>query len=82
VASDPATNIDAPIFNPRQHPWQEHFAWDVERLRIVGLTPIGRATLSLLDMNDERHGERILHIRRRDLADGYHPPPGDPVQSA
>lgn len=43
------------------------------------MTPTGRATLALLDFNDERHGGHIQRIRERDLADGYHPPAGDPV---
>ena len=38
-----------PLFHPRQHRWSEHFAW--EGTIIVGLTPIGRATVELLAMN-------------------------------
>jgi hypothetical protein len=40
----------APLFHPRQHRWAEHFAWD--GTVIVGLTPIGRATVELLAMNN------------------------------
>ncbi len=40
-----------PLFNPRTQAWDEHFA--LSRGRIVGLTPIGRGTVRLLDMNDE-----------------------------
>jgi hypothetical protein len=36
----------------------------------------------LLDMNDARHEGMRIHIRQRDGADGYHPPPEDPVLSA
>jgi len=38
-----------PLFHPRQHRWSEHFAW--EGTVIVGHTPIGRATVQLLAMN-------------------------------
>jgi hypothetical protein len=40
-----------PLFNPRTQSWQEHFALD--DIMIVGLTPIGRATVRLLHMNAE-----------------------------
>ncbi|HET7499921.1 MAG TPA: HNH endonuclease signature motif containing protein [Kofleriaceae bacterium] len=32
------------MFNPRQQTWVEHFEWTLEGDRIVGRTPIGRAT--------------------------------------
>jgi hypothetical protein len=37
------------LFNPRQDRWEEHF--NVNGLIIVGLTPKGRATVWLLQMN-------------------------------
>ena len=40
-----------PLFNPRNQIWREHFHFDADR--VVGLTPIGRGTVRLLDMNDE-----------------------------
>ena len=60
-APDPESGHKAPLFNPRADHWNDHFAWDATRTRVVGLTPAGRATVSLLDFNDERHGG---HIRR------------------
>jgi hypothetical protein len=80
-AEDPVTGRIVPLFNPRLDRWADHFAWHVDRIRIVGLTPTGRATLVLLDMNDEWHGGAALRIRQRDLLDGYHPPPGDPIST-
>jgi hypothetical protein len=38
-----------PLFHPRRDRWSEHFAWN--DLVLVGLTPIGRATVELLAMN-------------------------------
>ena len=78
---DAETGMAAPIFNPRQEIWADHFAWDATRMRIVGRTPTGRATIDLLDLNDNRHESAVLRIRQRDVADGRHPPPEDPVLS-
>ena|SRR6266516_3820290 len=38
-----------PLFNPRQNTWSEHFILD--DASIIGLTPIGRATVVLLKLN-------------------------------
>lgn len=76
---DPVTSEAVAIFNPRQDRWADHFAWDSDRIRIVGLTSKGRATIALLDLNDEIHGEAALRVGQRDLLDGYHPPPDDPI---
>jgi hypothetical protein len=46
---DPATGEIVLLFNPRQEPWQDHFSKDGPQ--IVGLTPTGRATVRLLQMN-------------------------------
>lgn len=78
---DPATNKVTPLFNPRHDSWAEHFAWDAERIHIIGQTPTGRATVEMLDLNDARHDGAVLRVRRRDASDGYHPPPGDPILS-
>ena len=47
---DPITNQIVPLFNPRLNHWQEHFR--LEGAHIRALTPIGRATLQLLQFND------------------------------
>lgn len=80
-AQDPDTGEMIPVFNPRREQWSSHFAWDGESLRIIGMTPTGRATVVLLDLNDDRRDALILRIRQRDKSDGYHPPPEDPVLS-
>jgi 5-methylcytosine-specific restriction endonuclease McrA len=46
---DPQSNQITPLFHPRRESWQQHFAWD--RLRIVGLTAVGRATVRVLEFN-------------------------------
>jgi hypothetical protein len=50
AAFDPTTGALAVLFNPRSDAWEEHFV--VDEFLIVGLTPIGRATAALLNMND------------------------------
>ncbi len=47
------------LFNPRLDRWDEHFV--IDGARIVGLTPIGQVTVTLLRFNeDERLLERLL----------------------
>ena len=46
---DPDTGELTPLFNPRSDAWSEHFAWDGVWLR--GKTAIGRATVTVLDIN-------------------------------
>ncbi len=48
---DPLTNASVPLFNPRSQIWGEHFMWRDDATRIEGLTPTGRATVELLQMN-------------------------------
>jgi hypothetical protein len=40
-----------PLFHPRNQTWSDHFAFD--GALVSGLTPVGRGTVRLLDMNDE-----------------------------
>src|SRR5262249_50484387 len=61
-AIDSATGAITPLFNPRAHVWQEHFA--LAETQIVGLTSVGRATVTLLQFNEPR---RV--IQRRVLID-------------
>jgi hypothetical protein len=53
---DPETDAMQPLFNPRTQDWNEHFEWDVGLLK--GLTPIGRATLQVLNINEPL---RVMH---------------------
>jgi hypothetical protein len=58
---DPATNMDTPLFNPRTQSWDQHFGWADDHQTIIGLTPIGRATVTALGMNGSlRREARIL----------------------
>lgn len=46
---DPDSGAVVPLFHPRKNSWGDHFSLSQDR--IVGLTPIGRATVWLLQMN-------------------------------
>lgn len=50
--ADPLTGATVPLFHPRQARWREHFDWD--EFEIIGLTPIGRATVTALKFNEPR----------------------------
>ena len=52
---DPDSNAIVPLFNPREDTWGDHFA--VRGGRLTGLTPKGRATVRLLNMNAPRRVE-------------------------
>jgi hypothetical protein len=54
---DPETEAFSFLFNPRIQQWSSHFA--LEQLALIGLTPEGRTTVKLLQMNsNERRSER------------------------
>jgi hypothetical protein len=46
---DPDTGSLVPLFHPRQERWEAHFA--LRETHIVGLTPTGRTTVRVLQMN-------------------------------
>ncbi|HKI33505.1 MAG TPA: HNH endonuclease signature motif containing protein [Gemmataceae bacterium] len=52
-----------PLFHPRQHDWTEHF--QLQGATIIGLTPIGRATVRVLNMNDPLRVEVRADVLRR-----------------
>jgi hypothetical protein len=49
VAPDSGSLVE--LFNPRNHRWEQHFAMDGPE--VVGISEIGRATVQLLDMNED-----------------------------
>jgi hypothetical protein len=48
---DPVTMQLTELFNPRRHVWADHFTW--KKLHVVGVTAIGRTTVSVLRLNDD-----------------------------
>jgi hypothetical protein len=70
-AIDPDTGMMVPLFNPRLDSWFEHFRWTDDGLRIVGLTPVGRATVAALRLSDDPDA---LEVRSYWVLAGWHPP--------
>ena len=52
TAIDPQTDAEVALFHPRQHKWNEHFAWSKDFARIEGKTAMGRASVRRLKMNE------------------------------
>lgn len=53
TAIDPVTGEKTGLFNPRKSQWEEHFKWSDDFSFINGLTSLGRATISKLELNRE-----------------------------
>lgn len=68
AAADPVDGNSRPLFHPRLDPWREHFAWAGTRL--VGVTPVGRATVEALGLNHPRR----IRIREAEARFGLFPP--------
>ncbi|MBR8834824.1 MAG: HNH endonuclease [Stigonema ocellatum SAG 48.90 = DSM 106950] len=71
VGVDPETGEKVKLFNPRTHLWFEHFFWSEDGVRIVGKTPIGRATIAALHLSDDPDA---LEVRSYWVLAGWHPP--------
>lgn len=71
TALDPETNTTVPLFNPRTDSWWDHFEWAEDGLRIVGRTPVGRATVIALHLSDDPDA---MAVRSYWVLAGWHPP--------
>jgi hypothetical protein len=70
AAVDPVSGLSVRLYHPRQDSWAEHFAWTEDGTIVRGTTPIGRATVAVLQVNHED----IVAARRLWVAVGWHPP--------
>jgi hypothetical protein len=68
---DPATGNTVPLFNPRTQKWADHFKWIDDGLLVIGMTPIGRATVVVLLLNED---PIAMQTRPNWIAAGWHPP--------
>ena len=73
AAPDPTTGEIVALFNPRVERWSSHFQWVDGGALIEGRTPVGRATVTALNMN---HPD-ITAARRLWIEVGWHPPADD-----
>lgn len=70
---DPESGSEFALLNPRVDTWRDHFQWDGDGVRLIGLTPVGRTTIERLRMNRGI----VLSARRYWVRGGWHPPPED-----
>ena len=52
--TDPQTNEETDLFNPRQDAWENHFDYSDDFTQIAGITVKGRATIERLRMNTHK----------------------------
>jgi len=69
-AIDPITKAVVALYNPRTQVWSDHFQWSQDGAMIAGLTPVGRATVDALQLNNEI----AVEVRRNWVLVGWHPP--------
>lgn len=67
---DPLTHRLSPLFHPRLDQWDAHFQWNEDETLIIGITPVGRATVELLQVNRESN----VNLRKLLKMAGLHPP--------
>jgi len=70
IGIDSETGVSIGLFNPRVQNWGDHFEWIDGGLQVRGITPIGRATVERLRMNQAR----IVRARQNWIIAGTHPP--------
>ena len=68
-AIDPATSKLAPLYNPREDVWADHFRWEESFTLLIGISPTGRATVSKLELNREN----VVNLRILLHKFGKHP---------
>ena len=71
---DPVDGNIVNLFHPRQQQWSEHFTWNDDFALMIGLSPIGRATVVELQLNREG----VVNLRHVLFAMGEHPPSEKP----
>lgn len=72
-ARDPASGEMVQLYHPRQDRWSAHFSWSADFTMILGVSPIGRATVAALNLN--RRG--LINLRRVLYMAKEHPPSSD-----
>lgn len=70
TAPDPLTQEIVLLFHPHLQAWPDHFTWNEDATEIIGLTPVGRATISALKMNRLQ----LVRVRRMWVKMGEYPP--------
>ena len=67
---DSLDSAQVALFNPGMQVWDAHFRWSPDGTQIIGITPVGRATVAALQLNNEV----AVEVRRNWVLAGWHPP--------
>jgi len=68
---DPESGEIVSLYNPRTQAWKAHFRWSADGITIIGVTPIGRATVNALRLSPDPDA---LEVRSYWVQAGWHPP--------
>lgn len=68
--ADPLTHLEVNLYHPRKEAWHDHFTWNQDTLKLLGITPTGRATIACLDLNRVE----VVNLRALLVVFGEHPP--------
>jgi len=60
---DPESGNITPLFHPRNERWEAHF--ELRDIAIVGITPVGRATVQVLNMNAAERVQLRAELKAR-----------------
>lgn len=60
---DPQDGAIVPLFHPRHEQWMAHFA--LHEITVIGVTPTGRATVRVLNMNAPERQQLRAELRAR-----------------
>jgi HNH endonuclease len=66
---DPLTQEEVNLFHPHQQQWNEHFKWSNDATKLLGRSPIGRATVEALKINRLA----VVKLRQLWITLGVHP---------
>jgi len=69
-AVSPISKEEVAFFHPLTQVWNAHFQWSEDSSLIIGLTPVGQATIHALKLNRLP----LVEARRRWAKVGWHPP--------
>lgn len=67
---DPITYQLVNLYDPRRDKWRDHFVWDLQTFQLLGITPVGRASIETLRLNRET----LLNLRELLQQIGQFPP--------
>lgn len=67
---DPETSNTVRLYHPNKQKWHDHFAWSSDGAYVLGLTAVGRATLTQLKLNRPQ----LVESRRYWVMAEWHPP--------